>query len=351
MARGGIYKSEVVRARTKLLAQGVHPSIDAVRTELGNTGSKSTIHRYLKEIEEEEGTSKSGKISVSDTIQNMVDSLAAQLHEEADVRIAKAAEEQKATLNQKEAELTTMQQELESLKKTLEETQAALVDEKARREEISNDLKNETLERTRLQQQVIDLQDRLAEEATLRQSLEEKHRHAREALEHFREAAKEQREQEQRQHEQQVQYLQSELKTLNQNMSLKLNEVMQANQENTRLNTQLSRAEGALSEARAELIKTKNLKEELEASKRNESKLERRLVEQKSKFDELKSRNQLLEAKMLEASELIRQQEIELATVKAANATQQDFAEQFRKLMDTIGSKDGQTEPTNQKAT
>ncbi len=54
MARAGIYKSEVLRARDKLLATGRNPSIDAVREELG-TGSKTTIHRYLKEIEEEEG--------------------------------------------------------------------------------------------------------------------------------------------------------------------------------------------------------------------------------------------------------------------------------------------------------
>ena len=55
MARAGIYKSEVVRARNNLLAMGRYPSIDAIRGELGNTGSKGTIHRYLKEIEEEEG--------------------------------------------------------------------------------------------------------------------------------------------------------------------------------------------------------------------------------------------------------------------------------------------------------
>ncbi|MBI1424316.1 MAG: integrase [Gammaproteobacteria bacterium] len=349
MARGGIYKSEVVRARTKLIAQGDYPSIDAVRTELGNTGSKSTIHRYLKEIEEEEGASKGGKVSVSDAIQNMVDSLAAQLHEEADVRIAKAADEQKTALNQKESELTTVRQELESLKKTLEATQAALADERSRRENISNDLKNETLERTRLQQQVIDQKDRLAEEATLRKSLEEKHQHAREALEHFRQAMKEQREQEQRQHEQQVQYLQSELKTLNENMSLKLHEVMQANQENTRLNTQLSRAEGALNEARAELIQAKNLMEELEASKLNEAKLERLLVEQKSTSEDLKYRNQELQTKLLEASKQIQQQEIELTTAKAANATREDFAAQFNKFLEMIDSKVTHSEsPTQQ---
>ena len=52
MARGGIYKSEVVRARQRLLALGRNPTIDAIRLELGNTGSKATIHRYIKEIEE-----------------------------------------------------------------------------------------------------------------------------------------------------------------------------------------------------------------------------------------------------------------------------------------------------------
>ena len=50
MARAGIYKSEVLRARDKLRATGRNPSIDAVREELGS-GSKTTIHRYLKEIE------------------------------------------------------------------------------------------------------------------------------------------------------------------------------------------------------------------------------------------------------------------------------------------------------------
>ena len=55
MARGGLYKSDVQRARDALRAQGKHPSVDAVRVALGNTGSKTTIHRYLKELEEEEG--------------------------------------------------------------------------------------------------------------------------------------------------------------------------------------------------------------------------------------------------------------------------------------------------------
>lgn len=239
MARSGIYKSEVIRARSTLLTQGIHPSIDAIRLELGNTGSKTTIHRYLKEIEEEDQLSRSGKVSVSDAILNMVDSLSVKLHEEANVRISDVTEQYKTTLNQKQLELTAAQQAIDSLKETLVSTHSLLTEEKAARAEISKELSTETLERTRLHQQVIDLQDRLAEEAVLRQSLEEKHRHARESLEHFRGATKDQRDQEQRRHEQQVQQLQSELRQANQTLQIKQNEITQLNSDNARLATEL----------------------------------------------------------------------------------------------------------------
>lgn len=52
MARAGINKALVQDACDALRARGVHPSIDAVRVELGNTGSKSTIQRFLKELAE-----------------------------------------------------------------------------------------------------------------------------------------------------------------------------------------------------------------------------------------------------------------------------------------------------------
>jgi hypothetical protein len=50
MARGGVNKAVVQAARLAILARGENPSIDAVRIEMGNTGSKTTIHRYLKEL-------------------------------------------------------------------------------------------------------------------------------------------------------------------------------------------------------------------------------------------------------------------------------------------------------------
>jgi SOS-response transcriptional repressor LexA len=89
MARAGIYKSEVLRARDKLLATGRNPSIDAVREELGS-GSKTTIHRYLKEIEEEEGGATGSRVAVSEAIQDLVGRLAARVNEEAEERVTAA---------------------------------------------------------------------------------------------------------------------------------------------------------------------------------------------------------------------------------------------------------------------
>jgi len=90
MARGGLYKTEVQKARNSLLAQGKHPSVDALRVALGNTGSKTTIHRYLKELEAEDGPRVGATVAISDALQDLVGRLAERLHEEAEVRITAA---------------------------------------------------------------------------------------------------------------------------------------------------------------------------------------------------------------------------------------------------------------------
>lgn len=72
MARSGVYRTDVEKARRALLAQGKHPSIDLVRAALGNTGSRSTIHRFLKEIEAEDAAPQGTKVAVSDAIQALI---------------------------------------------------------------------------------------------------------------------------------------------------------------------------------------------------------------------------------------------------------------------------------------
>ncbi len=83
MARGGINKRLVKEAREAILAKGQNPSIDAVRVELGNTSSKTTIHRYLKEIEEAQSARLDDEALLSSTIKDLVARLASNLHTEA----------------------------------------------------------------------------------------------------------------------------------------------------------------------------------------------------------------------------------------------------------------------------
>lgn len=116
MARAGIYKSEVVRARNNLLAMGRHPSIDAVRIELGNTGSKATIHRYLKEIEEEEGGGIGTQVAVSEAIQDLSARLAERLHEEADQRMAALTDKHKAEIATLNDSLSALRNEVEAFR-------------------------------------------------------------------------------------------------------------------------------------------------------------------------------------------------------------------------------------------
>ena len=90
MARTGLYKSDVKKARDSLIAQSLYPSVDAVRVALGNTGSKTTIHKYLRELEEEEGSGATDKSSISEALRELVERLAARLVEEADARVEQA---------------------------------------------------------------------------------------------------------------------------------------------------------------------------------------------------------------------------------------------------------------------
>ncbi|MEA3394461.1 MAG: DNA-binding protein, partial [Pseudomonadota bacterium] len=118
MARAGIYKSEVLRARDKLRATGLHPSIDAVREELG-TGSKSTIHRYLKEIEEEEGPATGNRVAVSEAIQDLVGRLAARVNEEAEERVTTAQARHAEQLTQHQQAAAALKTEAQSTRQQL----------------------------------------------------------------------------------------------------------------------------------------------------------------------------------------------------------------------------------------
>jgi chromosome segregation ATPase len=323
MARAGIYKSEVLRARDKLLATGRYPSIDAVREELGNTGSKGTIHRYLKEIEEEEGPATGSRVAVSEAIQDLVGRLAARINEEAEERVTTAQARHAEQLSQQQQAAAALKTEAQSTRQQLEQTQRALAEEKTVHDKTSEALSRKTLECTQLAQQVVDLQERIAAEERHRQSLEEKHQHARQALEHFRQSTKEQREQDQRKHEQQVQYLQAELRTVNETLATKQQEAVHTLQDNARLLGDLSRAQGDLHQIQEEVRSLRPLKDELGFAQRRTEELGRRLVEQEAAVRQLGESNDQLQAKVDELLTAKQQLELALATARSSVTAQE----------------------------
>jgi chromosome segregation ATPase len=253
MARGGVYRTEVEKARNALLAQGKHPSVDAVRIALGNTGSKTTIHRYLKEIEAEEGEGVGAKVPLSEALTDLVGRLAAQLSEEADQRILEARTQCDAQLCEKAGELDQQRQTAAVLGEQLQHTETALQSERGDHDVTRAALTEATTTIRQLEERIGGLTARIGEHEAHAQSLEEKHRHARDALEHFRTSVKEQREQDQRRHEHQVQELQVALRQANETVTAKNHELLQLNRDNVRLTEKVSQLERDLTGAGADL--------------------------------------------------------------------------------------------------
>jgi len=235
MARGGVYKTEIEKARNALLAEGRHPSVDAVRVALGNTGSKTTIHRYLKELEAEDAAGVGGKFPISETLADLVSRLAGRLQEEADAKIAEATARYETQRKELTAQLEQVRQEATSVRADQERTAMALREEQAQHEVTRQARLDATLRLRQLEERVSGLTARVAEHEAHAQSLEEKHTHAREALEHYRTSVKEQREQEQRRHEHQIQELQVALRQANEALTGKNHELLQLNRDNGRL--------------------------------------------------------------------------------------------------------------------
>ncbi len=235
MARGGINKAVVQKARQALLARGANPSIDAVRIELGNTGSKTTISRYLKELEPSSREPVTARVRMGETLNGMVQTLRDQLMEEGKEVISQATaafELQRAAL---ENHIIELKSELATAQRNSATQQAAIETQNAELATTHSSLQAELTRNAGLSQRCTDLESLVAEKDKHIQSLEEKHVQARGALEHYREAAKEQRNQDQRKHESQLHEMQVEQRKLRETIAVKQDDLTRLNRDNERL--------------------------------------------------------------------------------------------------------------------
>ena len=265
MARGGVNKAVVQIARTAILARGEHPSIDAVRIEMGNTGSKTTIHRYLKELDESDSRRGVQHEELGDELSELVARLALRLKEQAQEPIDRAEahyEQLKAELRD---QLAQAQQAHLQLQQQLDIQNTALQQETASLEATRSMLQTEQTRNAALNQACSDFELRLNDRDEQIRSLEEKHVHARDALEHYRSAVKEQREQEQRRHEGQLQQIQMELRQAQQSALVRQDEITQLHRDNERVLSESRALSKELNQASDQQHKLSNLNERLTA--------------------------------------------------------------------------------------
>ncbi|APC18311.1 hypothetical protein BLL42_22255 [Pseudomonas frederiksbergensis] len=241
MARGGINRVLVQNAYTALLQQGRKPSIDAVRIELGNTGSKTTIARYLKELQlAPSAATLTPQERLSAPLLALVNSLVELLAEEAEVTVTRVREQfdeersaLRATLSRIASEREQAQAQVTALTLELKQAQAQV-------HTARTQLEDEQRRAATLQANVQELVTQLAEKHTQLQTLAEASAHARESLMYFREAAKEQRDALLNQHEQRVQQVQQQLRDLARTLDAKQEAVIGLNRDNERLTGELA---------------------------------------------------------------------------------------------------------------
>jgi chromosome segregation ATPase len=248
MARGGINKAVVEKARHALLSKGAYPSIDAVRVELGNTGSKTTIARYLKELDAHAPSESTPRERMGEELKTLVEGLLDRLTEEGAEIVAQAEADFTRQREAWETRLAALERELTSAQRQNESQHAALTEQGAQLQITHSCWQSELTRNAGLSQQCHDFERRVQDKDLQIQSLEEKHVHARAALEHYREAIKEQREQDQRRHDAQLQQIQLEQRKLQETLVIKQDESTRLNRDNERLLGELRQQARALTD-------------------------------------------------------------------------------------------------------
>jgi len=236
MSRSGINKALVQKAREALLARSTHPSIDAVRIELGNTGSKSTIQRYLKELSEQ--TSAVERLSLEAELQALIAPLAERLREGAQMEIATQREAFALEQQEYQVQRRYQQERLHQLRSSNAQLTEQLQEQRQLEFQLQQGLHHSEMERQRLLESEHGLQQLLNERAMQLQSLEEKHRHARVALEHYREQQQKQRTQDIQRHDAHIRQLQLEMRALQDTLLAKQGELETLHRDNERLLTE-----------------------------------------------------------------------------------------------------------------
>ncbi len=212
MARRGVTIHDVAEAANNLRSEGVEPTVDRVRAQLG-TGSKSTIAPLLKQWREQQGvTTGNGELPL--------DLIAAvrTLHERAQSAAAEQIEQVKAELH---ATLAAVQQDLAQtqgrLHTSLQEAtalEADLLSVKTARNALEEQFRQQQLAAAKVESQRDEAWSRIAELKTTLTDLKQEHRALQESYQHYQQKTGEDRQREREEHHLTSQHQQGQIQQL-----------------------------------------------------------------------------------------------------------------------------------------
>ncbi|AZC51734.1 hypothetical protein C4K35_4155 [Pseudomonas chlororaphis subsp. piscium] len=233
MARPGVNKAVVRQARDALLAREQRPSIEAIRAELGHTGSKSTIQRFLKELASDEPHPP--EVSLSQELLTFISNLAQRLGSEAQQAVTadrtRLERQQNAYQHQREVD----QARQDELQKNSEHLLNELKAVREHNGQLIERLQQGEGDRQRLLAHEHYQQQLLEDRAAQLQLLEGQIAHAREGLRHFREQAKQQRQDEVSRYDTEILQLRHELRAQQEQLLVKQDELSQVYRDLERL--------------------------------------------------------------------------------------------------------------------
>lgn len=326
MARTGITKDDVRAARQRLIGQGESVTLDSLRIALGNTGSKSTIQRLLRELENDNSIVLHDEQLLTDTIKTTVLQLARQLQEEALAKIAESDAVHEAEQENWQNLTGKLRIQAMDLKEQTDDLQFKLSSSEGNNKKLQEASQKNALTISELKGEITHLRSLLATKEQHISSLEDKHQHARQTLEHYRTSVETQREQDQQRHEQQIQHVQADLRVAQQTVKIKQHEAITLQAQLQHLTTSLQHVQTA----------SADLKEQLVSHQTERRHLERQLEQTNTLYVELQKVYDLKchEFKQLQvlataakATETLLLQE--KAALTAALATQQQLWQQF----------------------
>lgn len=330
MARSGIEKSAVVQARNSLIAMGRHPSIDAIRIELGNTGSKATIHRYLKEIEQEEGPAPGKGLAVSEAIQDLAARLAARLQDEADQKIRDLSSRHHTELAELNGTLAVLRNEFDLLRRQNERLSTQLSAEKTAHGNAQTLLQEEKIASAQMASRIQGLEEQVARNEIHRLSLEEKHQ---QAFQQSLDAAKTQQAEDQRRFDQQLAFFQDELKLARNDAVKKTAALTESEHEKIALKTNLEQMHQSRKDLENEAARLTEENRQLQSSQQQlteklalvasrETALSQAHQENLNKLGEAQARAQASESALMAAQAVLNSQEKILEKLTALQGSQ-----------------------------